>query len=153
VSSIGSRSLREELQRTLEAAPFTEMYRFSLVSVGDGCCALRVPYGPHLDRPGRMIAGHVLMAAADVSVWLALQSKFDDRLAVTSSMNTHFLRKAVGSDVVCRARLIREGRRLVVGIAECSQSDGELLSYHTVTYARSAQCIDSAWNARSDVLR
>src|SRR5437660_8461711 len=40
------------------------------------------------------------------------------------------------SDVLCRARIVRAGRRLIFGVAECSSDKGAILSHHTVTYMR-----------------
>jgi hypothetical protein len=39
---------------------------------------------------------------------------------------------------VCRARILRLGKRLVYGVAECTNVHGVLLTYHTMTYARPA---------------
>lgn len=127
---------REELERTLATAPFAEIYGFVLVSIEDDFCTLRVPFRPVLERPGGIIAGHVYMAAADVSMWLAIKARCGDESSLTSSMVTHFVSKARHSDVFCRARILRVGRRLILGVAECSSDKGALLSHHTVTYMR-----------------
>src|SRR5580765_4629355 len=128
---------REELERTLATAPFAELYRFVLVSVEDDSCTLRIPFQPALERPGGIIAGPVYMTAADVSMWLAIKARYGDESPLTSSMVTHFVGRGRGSDVLCRARILRAGRRVILGVAECSSSDGgALLSHHTVTYMR-----------------
>src|SRR5262250_3300710 len=125
-------TLREELEQALATAHFAEIYGFVLVSIEDACCTLRVPFRPVLERPGGMIAGHVYMAAADVSMWLAIKARYGDESSLTSSMVTHFVSRERRSDVLCRARIVRAGRRLIFGVAECS-SDKAVLSHHTVT--------------------
>jgi len=128
---------REELERTLATAPFADIYGYVLVSIEDDSCTLRIPFQPALERPGGIIAGPVYMTAADVSMWLAIKARYGDESPVTSSMVTHFVGRGRRTDVFCRARIVRAGRRSIFGVAECSSSDGgALLSHHTVTYMR-----------------
>ena len=127
---------REELERTLATAPFAEIYGFVLVSIEHDACTLRVPFRLLFERPGGVIAGPVYMAAADVSMWLAIKARYGDESSLTSSMITHFVSSGRRSDVLCRARILRAGRRLIFGVAECSSDGGVLLSHHTVTYMR-----------------
>ena len=132
----GRRTRRDEFERTRATAPFAEIYGFILVSIEDDSCTLRIPFRPVLERPGGIIAGRVYMAAADVSMWLAIKARYGDESSLTSSMVTHFVSKACRSDVLCRARMVRGGQRLIFGVAECSSDGGDLLSHHTVTYMR-----------------
>jgi acyl-coenzyme A thioesterase PaaI-like protein len=127
---------REELERTLATAPFAELYGYVLVSLEDDSCTLRIPFRPAFERPGGIIAGPVYMAAADVSMWLAIKARYGDESPLTSSMVTHFVGRGRRSDVLCRARIVRGGQRLIFGVAECSSDRGALLSHHTVTYMR-----------------
>ena len=127
---------REELERALATAPFAAIYGFELVSIADDSCTLRIPFQPLFERPGGIIAGPVYMTGADVSMWLAIKARYGDESPLTSSMVTHFVGRGRRSDVLCRARIVRAGRRLIFGVAECSSDRGALLSHHTVTYVR-----------------
>lgn len=127
---------REEWERTLATAPFADVFGFVLVSIEDDSCTIRIPFRPALERPGGIIAGPVYMVAADVSMWLAIKARYGDESPVTSSMVTHFIGRGRRSDVLCHARIVRAGRRLVFGVAECSSDTGAVFSHHTVTYMR-----------------
>ena len=126
----------EELERTLATAPFADIFGFVLVSIEDDSCTVRIPFRPVLERPGGIIAGPVYMVAADVSMWLAIKARYGDESSLTSSMVTHFVSAGRRSDVLCRARIVRAGRRLIFGVAECTSDNGAVLSHHTVTYMR-----------------
>lgn len=93
-----------------------------------------VPYLAEHDRPGGIVSGQVYMHAADVAFWLAVKTRLGmDQEYVTSSMTTAFLGSARGREFTCRARVIKSGRRLIYGEAECR--DGEkTLTHHTLTY-------------------
>ena len=125
-----------ELNRLLAAHEFTGRMGFRVTSLGDGECELEVPYRPEHDRPGGIVSGQVYTHAADVAFWLAIKTRLGpDDPSVTSSMTTAFLGSASREPLRCRARVLRLGRRLVYGQAECTAGD-RLVTHHTLTYAR-----------------
>ncbi len=126
-----------ELQEILSGTKFTRGYGFQFHSIGDGECTLHVPFQEAFERPGGVVSGQVYMAAADVAMWLAIKTKRGkDDPSVTVSMQTTFVRSARKEDLRCTARLLKLGRRLIHGTAECSTLDGKLLSHHSITYMR-----------------
>lgn len=68
-------------------------------------------------RPGKMIAGPTLFAAADAALWFLVFGATGcvEPLALTSELSIRFLRPAVGEVVYARATLDKRGRRTVVG--------------------------------------
>jgi len=128
---------KQELQRLLNSTPFNRFYRFRIDSVGRGVCILRTPYRLEFARPDGIIAGIVFIAAADVAMWLAIATQIGVReRAVTVEMKSNFLRGASKEGFLCRARVMKLGRQLVYGTAECYTPRRGLLSHHTLTYMR-----------------
>lgn len=127
---------RAEAERLLRA-PFLRPYGFALRTLRAGECTLEVPFSRRLERPGGVVNGAVLMAAADVATWLAILARLGrEDPAVTVGLTTAFVRPVRRAGFRCRARIVRLGRRLVHGVAECVAADGRLVAHHTVTYAR-----------------
>ena len=107
-----------------------------LVSASGGSCIVTVPLLPSNERPGGIMAGHVLVAAADVAAWLAIKTLLGlEDASVTSDMHTAFVRGA-SSAISCRADVIRCGGRLITVGATTSDEGGKTLARHTITYAR-----------------
>jgi acyl-coenzyme A thioesterase PaaI-like protein len=126
-----------ELRDLLSTVPFTRQYGFRLHAIGDGECALDVPFQEAFERPGGIVSGQVYMAAADVAMWLALMTRLGiDDQSVTADMTTAFLGAARRETFRCRATVLKLGARLVYGLAECRALDGRLLTHHGVTYIR-----------------
>lgn len=106
-------------------------------SSGDGECTLLVPFRKDFERPGGVVAGPVFMAAADVAMWLAIITKLGAADgSVTAEMKTNFLNGAREEGFLCHAKILKLGRRLVYGVAECTNREGKLLTHHTITYIR-----------------
>jgi acyl-coenzyme A thioesterase PaaI-like protein len=124
----------------LDANEFTSAYGFRVLSVGGGEATVRVPFMKRWERPGGILSGQVYMTAADCAMWIAILG--DDRnqgrpgLAVTTELNTAFIAPAREEDITCTARILRHGKRLVYGVADCHGADGRMLSHHMLTYAR-----------------
>ena len=127
----------EELERLLSEVPFTRSYGFRLHGIADGQCGIDVPFQEVFERPGGIVSGQVFMAAADVAMWLAIKTRLGMADAsVTAEMKTNFLGGARREGFRCTAKVLKLGRRLIYGVAECVDGSGRLLAHHTITYIR-----------------
>src|SRR5258708_33438611 len=127
-----------ELRQILTDVAFTRNFGFRLHSIGDGECALSVPFQPAFERPGGIVSGQVFMAAADVAMWLAIMTKLGtSEAAVTAEMKTNFLNGEREEDFLCHANILKLGKRLIFGTAECVIGEGKLLTHHTIASIRS----------------
>ncbi len=129
------RATKKELQRLLDGSRFLRPYGFRIVRSGEEGCTIELPHRPRLERPGGIINGPALMAAADCAMWLAIKARIGlNKDALTSELNTAFLNPAKDGHVYCTARILKFGRRSIYGTAECHSRSGQLYSHHTVTY-------------------
>src|SRR5580698_9922898 len=115
-----------ELKQLLDTVAFTRNYGFLLGSIGDGECTIEVPFQPAFERPGGVVSGQVFMAAADVAMWLAIKTRLGlGDSSVTAEMKTNFLGAAKESGFRCTAKVLKFGRRLIYGVAECVDASGK----------------------------
>ena len=129
--------MKAALQKLLDRSRFLRPYGFKVVSVNNSKCTLELPHKAALERPGGIINGPALMAAADCAMWLAIKARIGvDNDALTSELTTAFLAPAKGEHVYCTARILKMGRRRIYGVAECHGRKGNLFSHHTLTYVR-----------------
>jgi uncharacterized protein (TIGR00369 family) len=95
------------------------------------------PLQAHL-RPGGTVSGPVMMALADVTLYVAVLSEIGPvPLAVTTNLNINFLqRPKPGADLIAEARLLKLGRRLAVGEVTLHSEGMEMPVAHvTSTYS------------------
>lgn len=127
----------DELRDLLAGVPFTRSYGFVLHAIADGSCSIDVPFQEAFERPGGVVGGQVFMAAADVAMWFAIKTKLGlADASVTTEMKTNFLSNVKKADFRCTATILKLGRRLIYGVAECVDHNGKLLTHHTITYIR-----------------
>ena len=124
----------KDLQVLLDKSKFSRHYGFRVVRSSEDACTIELPHKPLNERPGGVINGPALMAAADCAMWLAIKNRIGiDKDALTSELNTAFLNGAKG-DVYCTARILKFGRRSIYGTAECHSKSGQIFSHHTLTF-------------------
>jgi acyl-coenzyme A thioesterase PaaI-like protein len=127
----------DEIQALLRTSPFMSGYGFALDALGDGFCSLLLPYDARHDRPGGVVTGIVLVAAADLSMWFAIMTRVGAAAAarsVTIELKTSFLRGARG-DVLTKARwLDDDGGHAIHGVADAYDGSGALVAHHTLSY-------------------
>jgi uncharacterized protein (TIGR00369 family) len=110
---------------------------YEIEEVWLGGCRVRRPFHQGALRPGGTISGPVMMAVADFTMYVAVLSAVGwVPLAVTTNLNINFLKKPAARDLLAEARLIKLGKRLVVGEVTI-RSDGEedLVAHVTLTYS------------------
>jgi uncharacterized protein (TIGR00369 family) len=128
---------KKQLQALLDRSRFVRAYGFRVVSVGPAASTIELPFRRALERPGGIVNGPALMAAADCAMWVAIKAVLGmERDALTSELNTAFLAPAVNEPVRCTARILKLGKRSIYGVAECHSRAGKLFTHHTVTYVR-----------------
>ena len=128
---------KAELQLLLDSERFLRPWKFRLVKAGDGQCTVAMPNSLSLERPGGIVNGPALIAAADVAMWLAIKAHLGmAHDALTSDLNTVFLAPAKAKTVYCTARILKAGKKRFFGTADCSDGKGRIFTHHTLTYIR-----------------
>jgi uncharacterized protein (TIGR00369 family) len=108
-----------------------------IVRITDTELVASAPFRPETIRPGGSISGPTMMALADTAAYyLILAHAGNVPLAVTSSLNIHFLAKPQPGDLEATARFLKFGRKLVVCQVDIrSTGNLDVIAHATVTYA------------------
>lgn len=107
-------------------------------AVGNQSATVRHEVGFDELRPGGTVSGPVLMAVADVALYVAILGEIGlVSLAVTTSLSINFLRKpASDKDIIGECKLLKIGKALVVGeVALYSDDNPEPVAHVVGTYS------------------
>lgn len=133
-----ARMTLDELDKLVgEFGPFVRLFGFRAENIGYGTARVRLPYNVDHTRPGGTISGPAIMALADYAMYVAVLGAIgNEPLAVTTSLNINFLRKPSDADLLCDAKLLKLGRRLVIGdMAVHAEGDDDICAHVTATYS------------------
>jgi len=105
----------EEIRRIFQNAPFISELGIDLVSAGDGECETMLTIGSrHLQQDGFVHAG-VQSTMADHTAGAAAGTLIGSGdIVLTAEFKINLLRPARGGHLLCRARVINPGRKLMV---------------------------------------
>ena len=109
-----------------------------VVAVGSASATVRHAIGFEELRPGGTVAGPVLMAVADVALYVAILGEIGIvPLTVTTSLNINFLRKpSAERSIIGVCKLIKLGKTLAVGeVSLYSEGIADPVAHAVGTYA------------------
>jgi len=103
----------------------------------DGFAVTRLETNAAHMRPGNMISGPTQMNLADTVAYVCVFTKLGiTPMAVTSSLNIHFLRPCIGPGMRAEAQMVRIGKTLaVMDVRIFGDGHEDPASVATVTYA------------------
>jgi acyl-coenzyme A thioesterase PaaI-like protein len=106
--------------------------------VGNGTATVKHAIGSDELRPGNTVSGPVLMAVADVAMYVAILGEIGIvPLAVTTSLTINFLRKpSPHRDIIGVCKLLKVGKSLAIGnVSLYSEGSDELVAHAVGTYS------------------
>jgi acyl-coenzyme A thioesterase PaaI-like protein len=112
--------------------------RCSVEQVGNASATVKQPIGTDELRPGGTVSGPVLMAVADVALYVALLGEIGIvPLAVTTNLTINFLRKpSPDRSILGVCKLIKVGKVLAVGeVLLYSEGVPEAVAHAVGTYS------------------
>lgn len=112
--------------------------RCTVVAAGERGATVRHAVGTAELRPGGTVSGPVLMAVADVALYVAIMGEIGIvPLVVSTSLTVNFMRKpSAAAAIVGVCRLLKVGRTLAVGeVWLYSEGEPEPVAHAVGTYA------------------
>jgi len=92
-------------------------------------------------RPGNTVSGPSMFLLADVTFYIAVLALIGkEPLAVTTNCSINFMRKPDPNDLVAEAKILKRGRKLIVGVVNLKSDGGnELVAHASFTYSVPSQ--------------
>lgn len=128
----------EEFNDILAAElPWAAELNMQATEIGEGTATVIVPYADKMLRPGGTILGPMQMFLADACMYAVLLSRIGPvKLAVTTNLNTNFLRKPAPADLIAKGEIIKLGKRLaIMSVDVMSAGSDDLVAHVTGTYS------------------
>lgn len=120
--------LKARQVQLLAEHPLGELIHPTLEKLDLDYCEIRMPFRHEITNGYGAVHGGLLTTLADTAMAFALSTNFDGRMPfATSELTIHFFKRAE-TDVIARARVVKKGKRINVGLIDLVDPDGELLA-------------------------
>lgn len=114
------------VRRIFDEAPFLSSLGIELVSFGDGWCEAQLNIVPALEQQHGLVHAGVLMTLADHTCGgAAATTAREGQDVITVENKVSFLRPASGPTLLCRAEVLRAGKRLIFVEAEVTSGSAK----------------------------
>jgi uncharacterized protein (TIGR00369 family) len=123
-----SADLKERLADRLRAHPLSAMLHPTIEELSLDSCVLKMPFRPEISNGYGAVHGGVLATLADSAMAFALSTNFNGEMEfATADLTIHYFKRA-RTDVTARARVVKKGKRINVGIIDLYDTEGDLLA-------------------------
>jgi uncharacterized protein (TIGR00369 family) len=122
---------------SLENAPFSKILGLRVEAAGDGEAVVRMPFAPALlndGGPDVPIHGGAIASLADFAACAAIWTMPATQRSATISMTVNYIAPGIRSDLIARARVRGNGRRVASIAVEIHDARGALVADAIVTY-------------------
>ncbi|MCA1592381.1 MAG: PaaI family thioesterase [Acidobacteria bacterium] len=147
----------EEMARLREAfarVPFAHLLGMRFESAERGEATFSLDAREELTRMEGILHGGALAALLDTAAAFAVHTLLEPgQRTLTVDLTVHFLRPVAGGQVKAHARVLREGRRIVVITVEAVDRTGTLIATATTTYVKHGEIQPSPSSRASDFVR
>jgi uncharacterized protein (TIGR00369 family) len=125
------------LRETFAQVPYVRLLGLEFVRAERGAATFALEVREELTRMGGIAHGGALASLLDTAAACAVHTLLDPAArTVTVDLTVHFLRPVSAGRVRARARVLREGRRILIISAEATDQNGLLVATAITTYVR-----------------
>ena len=129
-------SMPERAQKIFREVPYIKLLGIELLELKKGGEAvLRLPMRDELRQPHGVMHGGATASIIDTATAFAVIGALaEGEKATTVDLTVHYLRPVTEGTLVCTAKVLRAGRRLLTVSAEVVNDEGKLIATALSTY-------------------
>jgi uncharacterized protein (TIGR00369 family) len=123
-----SKELRKRLTDHLKNHPIEGVLAARIKKLSLDYCELEMPFRREITGGHGAVHGGLLATLADTAMAFALSTSFDGKMNfATADLTIHYFKRAK-TDITARARVVKKGKRINVGIIDLYDTNGELVA-------------------------
>jgi len=120
-----------------EKVPFVRLLGMEMVDLSYGEAVLKLKMRDDLRQPHGVLHGGATASIIDTAMAFAVITCLDaDEKATTVDLTVHYLRPVSTGEIVCTAKVVRAGKRILTVSAECVNAEGKITATALSTYTK-----------------
>lgn len=130
----------DKKRRAAEAVknvPYARMLGIELVDIKAGEAIMKLKMRDELRQPYGVLHGGATASLIDTAMAFAvIASTTEDEKATTVDLTVHYLRPVSEGEIICTAKMVRAGKRILTVSAEVTGEQGKLIATALSTYTK-----------------
>lgn len=130
--------LRKQMARKgFERSNFDQLLGMEFVDIGEGWATLKLKMQDKLKQPQGILHGGATATLIDTAMAFAVVLRLaEGEKAATVNLTVHYLRSVTDGEIVCTARVIKAGKKLLTVSAEVINGEEKLIAAALSTYSK-----------------
>ena len=130
-------SLKTLARAGFEQVPFARLLGMEMVDISHGKAILKLKMRDELRQPHGVLHGGATASIIDTAMAFAVITCLQkDEKATTIDLTVHYLRPVSKGEIVCTAKVVRAGKRILTVSAECVSDEGKITATALSTYTK-----------------
>jgi uncharacterized protein (TIGR00369 family) len=130
-------SLLEKAQPVFREIPYLKLLGMELVGLKQNEAVVRLKMRDELRQPHGILHGGATASVIDTAMAFAVITALEPgEKASTVDLTVHYLRPVIDETIVCTARIIKAGRRLLTVSADVLNENEKLIATSISTYSK-----------------
>ncbi len=132
-----SESLKTGAREEFAKVPFVRLLGMEMVDLSYGEAVLKLKMRDELRQPQGVLHGGATASIIDTAMAFAVITCLDaEEKATTVDLTVHYLRPVSEGEIVCTAKIVRAGQRILTVSAECVNTEGKITATALSTYTK-----------------
>lgn len=129
--------LKREAAEMIKRIPYPSLLGFELVDLEYGAATLKLRMRDELRQPYGLLHGGATASLIDTAMAFAcITCLKEGEQSTTIDLTVHYLRPHTEGAVLCTAKIVRNGRRILTVSAEAVNEQGKLIATALSSYAK-----------------
>ncbi len=130
-------SLKNKAFEEFAKVPFVRLIGMEIIDISYGEAILKLEMRDELRQPQGVLHGGATASIIDTAMAFAVISCLTEtEKATTVDLTVHYLRPVSTGEIVCTAKVVRAGRRILTVSAECVNAEGKPTATALSTYTK-----------------
>lgn len=130
-------SLLKVAHEVFREVPYNKLLGMELLKMRVGEAILRLKMRDELRQPHGLLHGGATASLIDTAMAFAVVSMLGEaEKASTVDLTIHYLRPVTDGEIVCTAKVLRGGKKLLTVSAEAANENGKLIATAISTYSK-----------------
>ena len=126
-----------EAFEVVKRTPYLKLLGIELIEISEGKAIMKLPMRDELRQPYGLLHGGATASLIDTATAFAVVAAIgQEEKATTVDLTIHYLRPVIDEAIVCEAKVVRAGKRLLTVSAEVHNESGKLIATALSTYSK-----------------
>jgi acyl-CoA thioesterase len=128
---------KQRAAEMIKKVPYARLLGIELVDIKRGEAVAKMKMRDELRQPYGVLHGGATASLIDTAMAFAvIASTAEGEIATTVDLTVHYLRPVTEGEIVCTAKMVRAGKRILTISAEVTGEQGKLIATALSTYTK-----------------